>query len=312
MGRTASSVGMMEGAFFVSRTELLEWVNQLLHVNLAKVEQCASGAIYCQIVDACYPGSVKMGKVNWMARSDHEFIPNYKILQAAFDRNSIQKHAPVDQLIRAKYQDNLEFLQWMKAMWDREGAGRRDYDPVKAREGRPLPAWTKVTETKPGNARSDLANAVEKENLSSNRNPRSHTDGKFDPSTRRPGAARAPPVKSSTPKAAAAGGAKGQAAVASGLEVEALKQELAAQSEELEEWRTSNAGIEKERDYYFGKLRNIEIMCETLKAKMDPDLGAEEIIGQIQGILYEEEADEEQECLEAASDAEADPGVAVA
>eukprot|EP00435_Cladocopium_sp_Y103_P026470 s2850_g6.t1 len=37
-------------------------VNRLLQVNLAKVEQCASGAIYCQIIDACHPASVAMRK----------------------------------------------------------------------------------------------------------------------------------------------------------------------------------------------------------------------------------------------------------
>eukprot|EP00439_Symbiodinium_sp_Y106_P019156 s3996_g2.t1 len=37
-------------------------VNGLLQVNLTKVEQCASGAIYCQIIDSCQPGSVAMRK----------------------------------------------------------------------------------------------------------------------------------------------------------------------------------------------------------------------------------------------------------
>jgi len=71
IGRTASSIGMMEGAFFVSRTDLIQWVNKTLQVSLTKVEQCASGAIYCQIIDACHPGSVAMRKVNWMAKADH-------------------------------------------------------------------------------------------------------------------------------------------------------------------------------------------------------------------------------------------------
>merc|ERR1719230_1150539 len=157
----------MEGAFFVGRTELLEWVNGLLAVNLTKVEQCASGAVYCQIVDACHPGSVKMNKVNWMAREDHEFIPNYKILQAAFDRNAIEKHIDVDKLIRAKYQDNLEFLQWMKALWDREGAaGARDYDPVRSRQDRPTPEWGKQKIVKEG---AEQGASFLKENVSANR-----------------------------------------------------------------------------------------------------------------------------------------------
>merc|ERR1719389_309338 len=134
----------MEGAFFVGKTELLNWVNNLLHIKLPKVEDCASGAIYCQIVDSCHPGTVKMAKVNWMARSDHEYIPNYKILQAAFDKNNLEKHVDVDKLIRAKYQDNLEFLQWMKAMWDREGQAsweRDGYEAAFARDGKTVQDW---------------------------------------------------------------------------------------------------------------------------------------------------------------------------
>lgn len=278
MGRNASSVGMMEGAFFVSRTELLEWVNRLLAVKLTKVEQCASGAIYCQIVDACNPGTVKMAKVNWMARAEHEFIPNYKILQAAFDRNNIQKHVDVDKLIRAKYQDNLEFLQWMKAMWDREGAGIRDYDPVKAREGRPLPAWA--------------SDPVEKENLSANR--KHVTSDKVEPSTRRAaptaGNKAAPQQRAITPRA----GYKPQALE---LEVESLKQQLSAQIEETEDLRETVDklhGIEQERDYYFRKLRKVEILCGTLDAKMDPNLDVAGMISQVQGILFCDDSDEEE------------------
>jgi hypothetical protein len=32
-----------------------------------------------------------MNKVNWMARVDHEFVPNYKVLQNAFDRIGIER-----------------------------------------------------------------------------------------------------------------------------------------------------------------------------------------------------------------------------
>jgi len=51
------------------------------------VEQCATGAVYCQIIDAIYPGTVQMSKVNWQAKVDYEFTYNYKVLQAAFQKN---------------------------------------------------------------------------------------------------------------------------------------------------------------------------------------------------------------------------------
>jgi RP/EB family microtubule-associated protein len=41
------NIGMMEGAFFVPRGELMGWINELLSLNVTKVEQCATGGIYC-------------------------------------------------------------------------------------------------------------------------------------------------------------------------------------------------------------------------------------------------------------------------
>jgi RP/EB family microtubule-associated protein len=75
-----------------------------------------------------------MKRVNWEAKSDFQFIENYKILQAAFTKQRVQKRIDVDRLIRAKYQDNLEFCQWLKAFFEHASSySREDYDPVARR-----------------------------------------------------------------------------------------------------------------------------------------------------------------------------------
>jgi len=42
--------------------------------------ECATGSIYCQIMDAIYPGSFNFAKVKWGAKFDYEYVENYKIL----------------------------------------------------------------------------------------------------------------------------------------------------------------------------------------------------------------------------------------
>lgn len=140
-GRDAdpSSVGMMEGAFFVSRTELLDWLNNTLALSLTRVEQCASGCVYLQALDNLFgPKSrVPMSKVKWGAKHEYEFVHNYKLLQAAFDAHEVNKHIEVNRLVKAKYQDNLEFLQWFKAFCDRQAALYATdvpYDPIERRK----------------------------------------------------------------------------------------------------------------------------------------------------------------------------------
>merc|ERR1719456_489191 len=137
-----AKVGMMEGAFFVPRTELIQWVNRTLELNLTKVEQCASGCIYAQIVDSCYPGKVQMHKLKWNAKSEYEFINNFKVLQAALTTLGCDRNIEVQKLVRAKFQDNMEMLQWMRAFRDKVGAPP-DYDPVRRRGNLPsgCPDW---------------------------------------------------------------------------------------------------------------------------------------------------------------------------
>ena len=59
---------MMDSAYFVGRGELLAFFNDLLELQLTKIEQTASGAIACQLTEYIFPGSIPMSRVNWEAK----------------------------------------------------------------------------------------------------------------------------------------------------------------------------------------------------------------------------------------------------
>jgi RP/EB family microtubule-associated protein len=65
-----------------------------------------------------------------------------------------------------------------------------------------------------------------------------------------------------------------------------LKNRLHSQQDELDGLRSTVDGLEAERDYYFGKLREVEILCATQEAQMDPGLTVRRLPEDIQGILY--------------------------
>jgi RP/EB family microtubule-associated protein len=125
---TMSNIGMMEGAFFVGRKEIMDWLNSTLDLNLQKVEDTANGAVACQLLDIMYPGAVPMSKVNWSAKQSFEFVANYKILQTCFTKLNIERHIDVDRLITGKYMDNLEFMQWFKRFYEMSVSDKGDYD----------------------------------------------------------------------------------------------------------------------------------------------------------------------------------------
>jgi len=89
-----------------SRTDLLNWINDLLQLTVTKIETIGTGAVLCQIMDTIY-GDVQMHRVKFNTSLEYEYMNNFKILQACFNAHGIEKHIPVERLMKLKFQDNL-------------------------------------------------------------------------------------------------------------------------------------------------------------------------------------------------------------
>ncbi|OBS74522.1 hypothetical protein A6R68_14933, partial [Neotoma lepida] len=89
------------------------------------------GAAYCQFMDMLFPGCISLKKVKFQAKLEHEYIHNFKLLQASFKRMNV---IPVEKLVKGRFQDNLDFIQWFKKFYDANYDGK-EYDPVEARQG---------------------------------------------------------------------------------------------------------------------------------------------------------------------------------
>ena len=131
--------GVMTSAYHVSRTDIILWINELLDTKVHCIEQLGTGAVHCQLLDYYFPGSLSIKKVSWKAKTSWEFVANFKVLQQGFDNLGLKKKIDVERLTAAKYQDNLEFAQWIKQFCDMNGsAPEGEYDGPKRRKGQGL------------------------------------------------------------------------------------------------------------------------------------------------------------------------------
>nr|XP_040131361.1 microtubule-associated protein RP/EB family member 1 [Ictidomys tridecemlineatus] len=173
----------------LSRHDMLAWINESLQLNLTKIEQLCSGAAYCQFMDMLFPGSVALKKVKFQAKLEHEYIQNFKILQAGFKRMG------VDKLLKMS-------------------------NPLSAPQ-RPISTQRTTAAPKAG-----------------------------------PGVVRKNP------------------GVGNGDD------EAAELMQQVNVLKLTVEDLEKERDFYFGKLRNIELICQENEGENDP------VLQRIVDILY--------------------------
>ncbi|PPJ56091.1 hypothetical protein CBER1_02054 [Cercospora berteroae] len=229
-----------------SRQELLAWVNGLLQLNLTKVEQCGTGAAYCQIYDSIFL-DVPMSRVKFNVNAEYAYLENFKILSNTFRKHHVDRPLPTEQLVKCKMQDNLEFLQWTKRYWDQYYPGG-DYDAVGRRKGA---AAGGAPALPPSGSRTSGASA----------------------GARKPAGG----LGAGGPRAGSRQGGVG------GPATTALQQKNAELMETVQ-------GLERERDFYFSKLRDIELLIQGAM-EADPTLEEDDgsILKQIQTILYSTE-----------------------
>ncbi|KAI5132170.1 microtubule-associated protein RP/EB family member 1-like [Manis pentadactyla] len=260
----------------LSRHDMLAWINESLQLNLTKIEQLCSGDAYCQFMDMLLPGSIALKKVKFQAKLEHEYIQNFKILQAGFKRMGVDKIIPVDKLVKGKFQDNFEFVQWFKKFFDANYDGK-DYDPVAARQGQETavapslvaPALNKPKKPLSSSTADDSPNhPSRKKTPVKDLLPAQMIVTKIAP--QRPTATHR---TTTTPKA-------GPGVVRKNPGVGNGDDEAAELMQQVNVLKLTVEDLEKERDFYFGKLRNIELICQENEGENNP------VLQRIVDILY--------------------------
>lgn len=247
-----------------SRTDLLNWLNGLLKLNYKKVEECGTGAAYCQILDSIYV-DVPMHRVKFNATAEYEFHTNYKILQSCFARHGVEKTVYVERLVKCRFQDNLEFLQWIKKFWMQnkdstpyDADARRKHRQVSGSGGNPMSAGsisiakrkTSLGGTQYGSARSSYGTSGITRRVSNDQY------------------------------------------LAIQTELTQAKNGMKDMEEEINGYKDTTNVLERERDFYFSKLRDVEILVQSTQDLIKEGVyesGTGELdkfLSKVQQILY--------------------------
>lgn len=248
-----------------SKHELLLWLNDLLQFKYSRVEQCGTGVAYCQIMHSIYK-DVPLKKVIFDAKNDYDYSNNFRVLRSAFNMHNINKPFNMEQLAKCRLNDNLELLQWIKKHWDAYYPGG-GYDAVaQRREAAPKPKIKKL-EVNPTNIPTEDYEAHEKGSESL------HYDTyKLVSSSdiSRPNSAKLS-ATSATISATA-------------VDHERKIREMAKQIMDL---RCVGDTLERERNFYYLKLRDIEVI--VLERFQQPTGDMHGVLKDIQHVLYSTE-----------------------
>ncbi|ALC42556.1 CG18190, partial [Drosophila busckii] len=102
----------------MSRHQMIEWVNNRVNGKYTKIEELCSGAAYCQMLELVYPNCLNLKRVKLNAKLEHEYFHNLKMFQSALTKLKLDKIIPMDRLIKGRFQDNFEFLQWFMKFYE--------------------------------------------------------------------------------------------------------------------------------------------------------------------------------------------------
>lgn len=282
---------------------MLGWVNDTLEAGFKKIEELCNGAAYCQFMDLMFPGSIQLKKVKFRTNQEHEYIANFKQFQSAFKKVGCDKEIPINRLVKGRFQDNFEFLQWFKKFFDQNYDGRDEpYKALEMRGGVALGSGaagsmphasgsgTGIAGSglhRPRDTSYTVGHAAPRSSIASK--PVSRAAPTSRPSGIGTGAAAAGVRRtgaSGIGRGSTNGTSNGDHGNANGARVEELESRV-------NEMKLTVDSLERERDFYYGKLREIEVMCQGNEGENgDPAAGAggavdsKSLVSKILDILY--------------------------
>lgn len=202
-----------------------------------------------------------MKKIDFNANTEVKYLANWKVVQTNMARHKIDKVVPIDRLVKCKMQDNLEFLQWCKKYWDQYFPGG-EYD-AHGRRGGTVPSLSSSVSSHAAPIKTNMSSTS------------SATTGSA--------AAAAPRRATGTTSTRSVAPAP---RAASSAQTAALNREIEALNETV-------SGLETERDFYFNKLRDIEILIQNATEGEGGaerlEVSEEGLVKQIQEVLYSTE-----------------------
>lgn len=228
----------------LSRHDILNWINTCLESSYGKIEELCTGAAYCQLMDMLFPGVLNFKKIKFNTNLEHEYIANFKQLQAIFKKLGVDKEVPIEKLVKGKYQDNFEFVQWFKRFYDANYTGQ-PYDALAARGGEQIRSHEKPSaRPRPVPPRTSVPTTV-------------RTSDSRPAATKNAASARSTVSSSSAPRTNAQSSGDS-------MQMNALRIEIENLTSQAEEDRRTIEGLVQERDFYFSKLRDIEDLCRGM------------------------------------------------
>lgn len=226
-----------------------------------------------------FPGSIVLKKVKFRTNLEHEYIQNFKLFQAAFKKVGCDKEIPINRLVKGRFQDNFEFLQWFKKFFDANYDGR-EYNALEARNGVPLGSGAAASGIGSGTGLSNTSFTKGSSGSNLARAPPSKPVGRAAPTARN----QLSNTSSSKLSSANTGGRNVTAGSGIGrngaLPDRSPVDELESRMNEM---KLTVDSLERERDFYYGKLREIEVLCQ---AQEETDGNKSPLVEKILEILY--------------------------
>lgn len=272
----------------------------------------ASGAAYCQLTHLLF-NAINLKKVKFNPRSEPDVLNNWKVLTTTWKDLGIDKPVDVEKMKKAKFQDNMEFLQWfykVRSFCERHNnflitfflqfynanltTEPEEYDAVGARFGEDLPALKGSTGSRPVAAPARPVAAAPPK-------PRPAAPAVAAPAVK----ASVPPTVRNGTRPAPATSAGTRRADPSASE-ELLKQglrfrdnctiikflflEIEKHKAASDEWETTAKEMETEREYYYSILQRVESLANEAEESGSSTVD----VAALKTILYAGNEDTEQ------------------